>query len=156
MTLFHKPKLRAAVACQAVLLKLTGQPHHAGLENYTAVVEHNVEYVESQQQVNFINAQIIKAGTQQTLSIVNRVRALCFAFEAWWPQTHQATRCRWPSMIYQTKDSAARADGACGWSKAATMTGEPACRRLHASDPAPGGRDCGAASTLRPMPCCRW
>ena len=45
-------------------------------------MEHNIEYVESQQQVNFINAQIIKAGTQQTLSIVNRVRAPCSVTEA--------------------------------------------------------------------------
>ena len=77
MMLF-RGRIAGCVACQAVVLKLTGRPYCAGLENYTAVVEHNVEYVESQQQVNFINAQIIKAGTQQTLSIVNRVRELCW------------------------------------------------------------------------------
>ena len=44
-----------------------------GLERYTAVVEHNLEYVASQQQENFINAQIVKAATQQTVSIVHKV-----------------------------------------------------------------------------------
>ncbi len=85
------------------------------------MVEHNVEYVESQQQVNFINAQIIKAGTQQTLSIVNRVRALCFTVR---PGGRKSTRpqvAKRPSMIYKKKDSAGRADGACVWNIAAAI-----------------------------------
>ena len=46
-----------------------------GLENFTAVEEQDIEYVNTPVQLGGVNAQTAWVGIQQTLSIVNSVRA---------------------------------------------------------------------------------
>ena len=48
----------------------------AGLENYTAIVEHNIEYVNTPVQLGVANAEVAWVGIQQTLAVVHQVRSL--------------------------------------------------------------------------------
>ncbi len=48
----------------------------AGLENYTAIEEANVEYVNTPVQLGIANADVAWVGIQQTLAVVHKVRTL--------------------------------------------------------------------------------
>jgi hypothetical protein len=49
----------------------------AGLENYTAINQHLVEFVDSPELVVTLNAQTTQVATIQTLAVVHSVRCCC-------------------------------------------------------------------------------